>query len=56
MTLPYETIKKLPKGAKEALKGIASTMIESHTLDSVHRIKALDEIFDTKMLLTLVQE
>jgi hypothetical protein len=51
-----ETIKKLPKGAKEALKGIASTMIESHALDSVHRIKALDEIFGTKMLLTLVQE
>ena len=51
-----ETIKKLPKGAKEALKGIASTMIESHALDSVHKIKALDEIFGTKMLLTLVQE
>ena len=31
-------------------------MIESHALDSVHRIKALDEIFGTKMLLTLVQE
>ena len=40
----------------KALKGIASTMIESHALDSVHRIKALDEIFGTKMLLTLVQE
>ena len=51
-----ETIKKLPKGAKEALKGIVSTMIESHALDSVHKIKALDEIFGTKMLLTLVQE
>lgn len=51
-----DTIKKLPKGAKESVKGIASTLIESHMLDSVHRIKALDEIFGTKMLLTLVQE
>lgn len=51
-----DTIKKLPNGAKESVKGIASTLIESHMLDSVHRIKALDEIFGTKMLLTLVQE
>ena len=33
-----------------------SETIESHALDSVHKIKALDEIFGTKMLLTLVQE
>lgn len=51
-----DTIKRLPKGAKESVKGIASTLIESHMLDSVHKIKALDEIFGTKMLLTLVQE
>lgn len=51
-----DTIKKLPKGAKESIKGIASTMIESHSLDSVHKIKAIDELFGTKMLLTLVQE
>lgn len=51
-----DTIKRLPKGAKESVKGIASTLIESHILDSVHKIKALDEIFGTKMLLTLVQE
>lgn len=49
-------IEKLPKGAKEAVKGIASTMINSHALDSVQKIKALDEIFGTNMLLTLVQE
>lgn len=49
-------IEKLPRGAKEALKGIASTMINSHALDSVQRIKALDEVFGTNMLLTLVQE
>lgn len=51
-----DAIKKLPKGAKEAVKGIASTLIESHMLDSVQKIKALDNIFGTKMLLTLVQE
>ena len=49
-------IAKLPAGAKEAIKGMASTMIDSHALDSVQRIKALDEIFGTNMLLTLVQE
>ena len=49
-------IEKLPKGAKESIKGIASTLIDSHVLDSVQRIKALDEIFGTNMLLTLVQE
>lgn len=49
-------IKKLPIGAKNTLKGIASTMIDAHTLDSVQKIKALDEIFGTQMLLTLAQE
>ena len=51
-----DAIKKLPKGARESIKGIASTLIESHMLDSVHKIKALDDVFGTKMLLTLVQE
>lgn len=49
-------IANLPIGAKESIKGIAATMIDSHVLDSVQKIKALDEIFGTNMLLTLVQE
>ena len=49
-------IANLPIGAKESIKGIAATMIDSHVLDSIQRIKALDEIFGTNMLLTLVQE
>ena len=49
-------IEQLPSGAKESIKGIASTMINSHILDSVQKIKVLDEIFGTNMLLTLVQE
>ena len=49
-------IEQLPRGAKESIKGITSTMINSHILDSVQKIKVLDEIFGTNMLLTLVQE
>lgn len=51
-----EEIERLPKGAKNALKSIVSTMIDSHSLDSVQKIKTLDEIFGTQLLLTLVQE
>ncbi len=49
-------IEKLPVGARESLKGMVSTMIESGALDSVQKIKALDEIFGTRLLLTLAQE
>lgn len=48
-----EEINKLPEGAKTALKGLASTMIDAGTLDSVQKIKALDEVFGTQMFLTL---
>lgn len=51
-----KVIEKLPNGAKEALKGIVSTMIDSKALDSVTKIKVLDEVLGTNMLLTLVQE
>lgn len=50
------TIKALPIGCKNALKGIAATMIDNGSLDSIQKIKALDEIFGTDMLITLVQE
>lgn len=49
-------VNKLPAGIKSSLKGIASTMIANRSLDSVQKIKALDEIFGTQMLLTLAQE
>lgn len=48
-----EAIDKLPKGCKECLKGIVSTKIHEGTLDSVKKIKALDDIFATSMLLML---
>ena len=51
-----EYIKALPIGCKNAIKGVAATMIDNGSLDSVQKIKVLDEIFGTNMLLTLVQE
>ena len=45
------TILKLPEGAKESIKHIASQMISNGTLDSVQKIKILDEIFGTRLML-----
>lgn len=45
-------IEKLPKGAKEAILGLASTMIETGALDSITKVKAIDSIFDTKLIFT----
>lgn len=44
-----ETIKTLPPGAASSLKNIASTAIVNGTLDSVKKIKALDEYFGTEL-------
>lgn len=53
--LPAAQMKKvivsLPAGAQESIKHIASNMISNGSLDSVSKIKALDEIFDTKFML-----
>ena len=45
-----EEIAKLPRGCKESLKGIVATRLANGTLDSVQKVKALDEIFGTKLL------
>ena len=45
------TILSLPEGAKESIKNIASQMISNGTLDSVQKIKILDEIFNTELML-----
>ncbi len=42
-------ISELPSGAKESLRSIASDQISSGILDSVSKIKKLDEIFETDM-------
>ena len=43
------TIKTLPKNAVNTLKTIASTEISEGRIDSVRKIKALDEVFDTEL-------
>lgn len=43
------TILSLPSGAQESIKHIASQMISNGSLDSVKKIKVLDEIYDTEM-------
>lgn len=42
-------ISELPTGAQESLKTIAATMVSSGAIDSVAKIKKLDEIFETDM-------
>lgn len=42
-------ISELPKGAQESVKTIAASMVKSGAIDSVAKIKKLDEIFETDM-------
>jgi hypothetical protein len=42
---------QLPNGARESLKSIAATKIANGTLDSVAKIKVLDEFFNTQLML-----
>lgn len=42
-------ISELPSGAKESLKTIAASMVSSGAIDSVAKIKKLDELFETDM-------
>ena len=44
-----EEIGKLPANVKETLKSIAATWVGNGTLDSMKKIKALDEIFETDL-------
>ena len=45
------TINTLPNSARESIKAIASDMISDGSLDSVKKIKALDELFGTDLQL-----
>lgn len=49
-------IATLPTGALENLKGLVATMIDNRSLDSVTKIKVLDEILDTNHLAILAQK
>lgn len=42
-------IEELPKGAKETLRTLAASRISSGLIDSVSKIKKLDEIFNTDL-------
>lgn len=44
-----EVVQQMPKGSRESLKNYVATQIRGGYLDSINRIKALDEIFETKM-------
>lgn len=46
-----KTILSLPEGAKQSIKNIAATQIASGELDSVQKIRAIDEIFNTELKL-----
>ena len=46
-----KVVPTLPPGARESIKSIVADAIQHGTLDSVQRIKAFDEIFDTKFML-----
>lgn len=46
-----EAISKLPKGAVESLKSMAVKQIVSGEIDSIRKIKALDEAFGTDLSL-----
>lgn len=51
-----KTIASMPDGIKESLKDVAANMFETHQLDSVQKIKAIDELLGTNILMTLTQE
>lgn len=55
LALPPKEMKaavlKLPDGIKESVKTLASSKIIDGTLDSIQKVKMLDEIFGTKLML-----
>ena len=53
-SLPINQFRKklsnIPNGYKESIKNVASAMIMNGTLDSIQKIKALDEILGTSLM------
>ncbi len=45
-----KAILELPEGAKETIKHIAATKLSNGTLDSIKKIRVIDEIFNTELL------
>ena len=50
-----EVIGQLPQGAKDTLLGIAVSKVDRGQLDSIQRIKVIDEIYGTSLLLKVTQ-
>lgn len=48
-------IESLPANIKDKVRDVGASMIDSGRLDSVQRIKVLDEIFGTRLLLKVAQ-
>ena len=48
-----KAITQLPDGVKETVKSLAITAIENGSMDSISKIKAIDEIFGTQMLIKM---
>lgn len=48
-----DAINKMPEGAKKSLKNFAIQAIGDGTLDSIQRVKVIDEIYGTQLLLKL---
>ena len=51
-----KVVEELPSGAISALKGVVATMIDNGQLDSITKIKILDELLGTNMLVSIVAE
>ena len=51
-----EEIKKLPAGAQDSLRALASTEVSSGRLDSIRKIKALDSLWGTQLTFFLNEE
>jgi hypothetical protein len=51
-----DAIKNLPANAKDNLKSLAATAIDNGSLDSIRKIKALDEVFGTQFILFSTEE
>lgn len=46
-----EIILSLPEGAKASLQNVVATEIQNGSIDSIQKIRMLDEIFDTQFML-----
>ena len=45
-----KALKTLPRGLTDTIKGIVATMIQDGRLDSMKKIRIIDEVFGTELL------